>query len=269
MKKSVRLCGSAAWVVLFFATVGCEQRKDMVEKASDQQHLVGDSTTYFQNDPKYIHPDTTYVPGDYPLAEVGNARAVYYTLRQELERAVVDPTALVSLPSGEIAWTSFKDGGKSVLGYFRNYFGVVRLTSKGITEATLVIDVNSLDSAIPGRNNRILNFFFESMKPEFGTAELKLTQFRMKEGSLKQAEGGKEQAVEASGTLTLNGVTKEITTSLALVKQGKTWSITTRVPLTLLISDYAFGARVFTLMKECNHRSLGNLVKVNAKLFFR
>ncbi len=37
----------------------------------------------------------------------------------------------------------------------------------------------------------------------------------------------------------------------------------------ILISDFAFGGRVFALMKECNHHSLGNAVRVKAKLYFR
>lgn len=254
--------------LLLVALVSCEQRRtEKSEPAS--QTLVGDSTTFFQNSPEFINPDTTYVPGDYPLAETANARAVYLATKQGLESAVHDPDAAVSLNAGEITWTSYKDGGKPVLGYFRNYFGVMKFSRKGIERANLVIDVNSLDSAIPGRTNRILNLFFESMKPELGTAELKLTEFTIDEKSFRAAEQGKAQTVSASGTLTLNGVTKDIATTLTIAKQGKTWSVETSRPLLLLISDFGFGGRVYSLMKECNHRSLGNAVRVNAKLYFR
>jgi hypothetical protein len=107
------------------------------------------------------------------------------------------------------------------------------------------------------------------MRPELGTADLRLSEFRMKDGSLRTAESGRKQVVQASGTITLNGTTREIRTELAVEKQGKTWLISTQNPMTLLICDFFSGARVFNLMKECNHRSLGNAVKVNAKLFFR
>jgi polyisoprenoid-binding protein YceI len=263
-----RTCGSVIIVfILAVLFISCERQK---EKAGlPGQIIAGDSTTFFHNLPEFINPDTLYVPGDYPLPEVANARAVYLAAKQSLESAVEDSDAALSINAGEIAWTSYKDGGKPVLGYFRNYFGVLKFSKKGIERADLVIDVNSLDSAIPGRSNRILALFFESMKPEFGTAELKLSKFSFDEGSFRAAEHGKPQTVSASGSLTMNGVSREVTTSLLIVKTGKTWRVETARPLLLLISDFGFAARVFALMKECNHRSLGNAVQVNAKLYFR
>jgi hypothetical protein len=252
--------------ILSFLT-GCQ-----TEKSGDGATYVvleGDSTTHFLNSPQYVNPDPNYVPGDYPLAEVANARAVYHTLKQGLENAVHDEQSAVTVNAGEVAWTSIKDSTKPVLGYFRNYFGVLKWSKKGIENAEIVIDVNSLDSAVPGRNNRILNIFFESMKPEFGAAELKLTKFDLDEKGMRMLEAGTSQNVTATGTLSLNGVTNEASVLLKLSKKGRTWFVETVGPLTILITDHGFGGRVFALMKECNHRSLANAVRVSAKLIFR
>lgn len=256
-------------LIALLLLASCDSKRKQEASKPTEITLTGDSTAFFKNSPEFINPDSLYVPGNFPLAEVANARTVFLATKQGLESAITDPDAVVTINAGEIAWTSYKDGGKPVLGYFRNYFGVVKFSKKGIERADLVIDINSLDSAIPGRNNRILNFFFESMKPEFGTAELTLTKIEADEKAVKAAERGQAQSVAASGTLTLNGVTKEVTTTLLLAKNGKTWSIETSQPIMLLISDFGFGGPVFTLMKECNHHSLGNAVRVKAKLYFR
>jgi polyisoprenoid-binding protein YceI len=240
-----------------------------VGAAQDTLVLRGDSATHFHNDPKYLHPDPAYVPGDYPLEEVGNARAVYYFRKSELASAVKEPNTVVTLDVGEITFTSVKDLIAPVQGYFRQFFGVMRLQNGVPASVDLVVDINSLDTAVPGRNNRILNVFFESMRPELGTAELKFTKLAYEKKELARHRDHTPAVVKATGTMTMNGVTRDITAIVRIGKEGNTWVVESVQPVTLLMSDYAFGSRVFELMKICNHRSIANAVTVDVQMYFR
>jgi polyisoprenoid-binding protein YceI len=231
--------------------------------------LRGDSTTHFKNDPRYINPDPNYVPGDYPLAEVGNARAVYHFKKAELAQAALEENTAVSLDVGEIKFTSIKDATIPVEGYFRSYFGVIRFERRTISSVEMVIDINSLDTAVPGRNNRILNVFFESMRPELGTAELRFTSIELENGSLSDLRDGASVTARASGTITMNDVARDLRANIRIGRQRNTWVVESAQPIMLLISDFGFGGRVAELMKVCNHRSVGNAVNVHVKLYFR
>ncbi len=225
--------------------------------------LPAAAPAHYYNDPKYINPDPNYTPGDYPMADTNQARALYAEQKRELAKRLDDEAYIATLGTGEITYTAIKNESATVLGYFRNYFGVARMGKKGVESVDLLIDVNSMDTAIPGRNNRILTLFFESMKPQFGTAAIHLSHFE----SAGKREG--RHLVRASGEIRLNGVTRPISATLAYKRTGKTWSVQTASPIALQISDFGFGDRIYELMKACNHKSIGNRVEVKVDLRLR
>jgi len=45
--------------------------------------------------------------------------------------------------------------------------------------------------------------------------------------------------------------------------------VETAEPAIVRISDYGFGDKAYALMKECNHKSLGNVVEVKVQLYLR
>ena len=225
---------------------------------------------HFYNPPENLDPDPNYVPGDLPLQEAFPARAVYQLKKAELAGALAaDPDShAVTLGAGEISFAISKNEGAPVLGYFRDYFGVLKIGEAGPERMDIVIDVNSLDSAVPGRNNRILNIFFESAKPEFGTVAAAFDRFEFAAPFADWQEGeGRE--VTASGTITLNNVSRPLTAALNVQRTSTGWSVATAAPLKILISEFDFGNRVYDLMKSCNHKSMGNAVDVNVNLELR
>ncbi|MDP3920534.1 MAG: YceI family protein [Candidatus Omnitrophota bacterium] len=224
---------------------------------------------HFYNPPENINPDPDYAPGDYALPELYAARVTYQILKAQLTEAAAASAAPVTLGLGEITFSSAKNESATVLGYFRNYFGALNLGAEGLESMNLVIDVNSLDTGVPGRNNRILAIFFESMKPELGVATVRFDSFDLGGKTLGTWQDGQAGVVKAGGVLTMNAVVREISAELNVTRQGGTWVVESASPLKLMISDYEFGNRPYDLMKECNHKALGNAVEVNVKLYLR
>jgi hypothetical protein len=218
------------------------------------------------NDPKNLNPDPNYVPGPYAMPDQFAARTDYEARRAELVKLdeVGDAKKLFTLSTGEIAFGAVKNETARVQGYFRNWFGVAKLGAKGIDSMDVLIDVNSLDTAVPGRNYRILNILFDATKPELGTALVRFDKFDLKGKPLAKAK-----SITASGTIDLNGTKKPITAELKVEKKGSTYLVETEKPIALLLSDFALGARVPALLKECNHKSIGNTVEVSVKLALR
>jgi polyisoprenoid-binding protein YceI len=226
---------------------------------------------HFFNNPANLNPDPDYTPGDFPLADIYKAQTIFYTQRSELIAAadVASGDYLYTVGAGEVSFSVMKNETAPVLGYFRDYLGVVKMGPNGPEKMTMVIDINSLDTGVPGRNNRILNLFFESMKPDWGTARVEFDKFDLHGNTLETLEDGQLHRIEAYGTLTLNGKTQKMSAYLKVLKQGGTWAVETEEPVPLFISDFGFGQRIYELMKSCNHKSMGNEVRINAKLYFR
>jgi len=225
---------------------------------------------HFYNPPENINPDPDYVPGDYALASTYQAETLYYAKKNEMAAPRIENSAdyLSSLGLGEVTFESSKNESASVLGYFREYFAIAKLGDYGPTEVTMVINMNSLDTAVPGRNHRILDIFFQSLKPKLGFAVVKFDRLEYDENEFAEMEEGERYPVKAKGTLTLNGVTKEISAVLNVYGKNYMWGVETAEPITLLLSDFNFGNRIYDLMKECNHQSIGNRVDVKVELYF-
>ena len=234
--------------------------------------LHAEAPAHFKNPPENLNPDPAYVPGDYALAEMSASRTVYHAKKTELAGDLESGYSgvLTTLAAGEISFVSTKNETASVPGSFHDFFGVAKFNADGsFQDLRLLIDINSLDTGVPGRNNRLLNILFESMKPDFGTAEIHFDKLDSSGKKLSDAADGESIESQASGTITLHGTTREITAALFLKKQGTLWIVETREPVKLLISDFGFEERVYELMKACNHKSIGNSVGVNVKLYFK
>jgi len=225
---------------------------------------------HFYNAPENINPDPNYTPGEYVMDDTNVARTMFHMKRSELVESALatDVSTLTTLGMGEIAFTSVKNESATVLGYFRNYFGFARLDN-GNAKLEMIVDINSLDTGVPGRNNRILKLFFESMNPKLGYSHIRFDSFSLGAENLETHGDGNVHPIQVPGTITLNGATKEIIANLTLQKQGSLWVVETAEPISILISDFAFGDRAYALIKSCNHKALGNEVTITVRLYFR
>ena len=226
---------------------------------------------HYYNDPSNIHPDPDYVPGDLPLEDVYEANTIYFLKKAVLAESLIEggEGVVSTLGVGEISFSIAKNESAEVLGYFRDYLAVISMNKKGPERMEMLIDINSLDTAVPGRNNRILNLFFRSMESDLGDAVVVFDQFDLGKSSFKSWREGQTYAIGASGSIVLNGVARNISATLDVTPRNRGWVVETQEPIALLISDFQFGNRVYDLMKSCNHISIGNTVGVRVQLYFK
>ena len=140
---------------------------------------------------------------------------------------------------------------------------------KGPERMEMLIDINSLDTAVPGRNNRILNLFFHSMESDMGDAVVVFDQFDLGKSPFRSWREGKTYSIRASGSIILNKVARDISATLDVTPRNRGWVVETKETIALSISDFQFGNRVYDLMKSCNHKSIGNNVGVRVELYFK
>ena len=222
---------------------------------------------HFYNAPENINPDPNYVPGDYALQDIYAARTGYYAKKAELAAAAGTGDA-VTLGTGEISFTIAKNETAHVTGTLKEFLGTLKFGAGGPEKMEIILDVNSLETGVPGRNNRILDIFFQSMKPEWGTASAVFDHFDLG-GAFDAWKDGESREVRASGTLTLNGTARPVTATLTVRRRGQAWLVESSEPLTILLTDFGFENRIYDLMKACNHKSIGNAVEIKVKLELR
>jgi len=226
---------------------------------------------HFYNPKENLNPDPDHTPGNFDLADISVSKSAFYIQKGDLIQSTKASGGklLFTLGSGELTFDSIKNETATVMGYFRNYFGVATMNDAGLEKLDMLVDINSLDTAVPGRNHRILNLFFRSMKPELGTATISFTEFEYGNKTLSDLEDGQVHTISASGSLTLNNTPQNIYATLNIQRINESWHVTTLAPISLLITDYNFGNRPYELMVSCNHKALGNKVGVNVDMYFR
>ncbi len=216
-----------------------------------------------------VNPDSDFIPGPYPETD-SQAAIQHYNERVDALDPDGEMVLDVQKEETEITWKAIKNETASVLGYFRTFDGYLSFENGKFNKAELLVSVNSLDSAVPGRDNRIKTIFFESMKTEMSTGVLVLDKIINGSPYLSAIQNGAPHELVATGLFTLGTATLPVTVNLQAKwdKERETLSIETSKPLTLLISDLGLKKNAPTLMKECNHKSLGNAVEINCKLKF-
>ena len=224
---------------------------------------------HYTNPPENINTTPNYIPGPWPMPDIFAAKTAYELNKQEWKEDLVEEEGLLyTLGIGEIAYSSIKNETATVLGYFRNYTGFAKVEDGKLKRMQMMIDVNSMDTGVPGRNHRILEIFFESMNPEFGKASITFDKFK-KMKKLEKWKDGKVHEFKAFGSLTFHGTMRPIRADLKVQYLAGSWKVTTKKPIDIFISDYKLGEQALKLMKVCNHKSLGNKVEVKTELYFR
>ncbi|OGW82982.1 MAG: hypothetical protein A2Z83_01245 [Omnitrophica bacterium GWA2_52_8] len=233
---------------------------------------LAQQTEPYVNPSENINPDPNYVPGDYVMPDTNQSRIVYETAKAELANLAVglDSQTATTLGLGEIKFRSIKNETAEVLGYFRHYFGLVRFKDGEFGTLDMVVDINSLDTGVPGRNNRVLDILLQSAVPELGVVKIHFEEFRIEggESSLGALQPGKSYAASASGSLVLNGRTLPVQAVLSVVKKENGWVVETTAQIPVRLSDLGYGARVYDLMRSCNHKSISDTVEIGVKLYF-
>lgn len=131
-------------------------------------------------------------------------------------------------------------------------------------EATLVIDLSSVDTANTTRDERMRNYLFET--ENYANAEVKLT---LEADWLENLEVGETQLLDALPSLELHGFTVELSTQLQVTKLSSTTIIVKNVqPILLSATPFNLVPGIETLRDLANLSSISHAVPVNFTLFF-
>lgn len=224
---------------------------------------------HYINKSRDFNSDPDFIPGDYPAPDTLLALDHYEEMVDSLdpEGNVLD---VMREEGDEITWTAIKNKTKTVLGYFRTFDGYISFKEGKFSKAELLISVNSLDSAIPGRDNRIKSIFFQSMMPQMASGILVLDKVEMGPPFISAIQNGASHKIKLGGYFTLGAKTLPVSVMLEVMwdSNEEVLSVQTVEPLEIFVSDLNLQNRMPELMRECNHKSMGNLVKIACKLRF-
>jgi len=233
------------------------------------QAVLAKDETHFFNPIENFNRDPNYVPGQYDKQDTNMAESAYYLKQSEYVDKSKGSDHLVVLGGGDITFSSTKNESAEVLGYFREYYGYVDVANDMPKAMFLVINVNSLDTSVPGRNNRILDLFFRSFEPELGKIVVEFKTIEVSGKTLSELSDGQEHTVDVRGNVFLNGQRKEVKASVTIKRQQGAWHAYTAKPITLFLSDFNYEKEVYALMKSCNHKSISDKVDVMINVYLK
>lgn len=188
-----------------------------------------------------------------------------------LNRYFLSLALLVGAPAALADWQLNNDGSsvdfisvkKSTVGEVHHF----KQLSGGITDggqASIDIDLSSVETNIPIRNERVQKLLFETAK--FPKARIHTT---VDDKRLKAMKAGETFDTEAELTLSLHDSEKTLKTRLRVVKlAGDRLLVSTADPLILNAGDYRLTQGVDKLREIAGLPSISPVVPVTATLVF-
>jgi hypothetical protein len=144
--------------------------------------------------------------------------------------------------------------------------GAVTLAAPG--KGQLSVDLDSIDSAVPIRNERLRNIFFETSGLGWDSAEVVVS--AVPDAALAALAKDRRVAnLSLAGTLSVHGRTAALamTVDAAYTPDGRL-TVTTTTPALVKISDLGLTDNLRRLSAICMHDSIDDVVRVDASLSF-
>lgn len=164
--------------------------------------------------------------------------------------------------------TALKDEKVPVKGSLNLTQGSLDLTASAQPAATLTVDLESYDSGLPLRNERVRKLFFNSDKPDLAQATFTSDGIAVKDVQKLRAEL-QLAGVAVSGTLSFHGESHKIQTTLDI---GYTWggtlSVKTATPIVFKISTWQLLDNLKAMMAACGHLKIDDGVMLDVTAEF-
>jgi len=188
-------------------------------------------------------------------------------------RYLIPLILLLASQALQAAWVP--DNSRSVLNYISTKKGHVMEADNTFTSlrggiddsgnARLEIALNTVDSHIPIRNQRMRQYLFET-----GRFPMAVFRTRIDPGLLGDLGAGEERRIAVSGQLGLHGVKGRIATQLRVMglKDGAL-RVETTIPVILNALDYAFGSGIEKLKGLARLSAIATSVPVSFSLVFK
>jgi hypothetical protein len=160
-----------------------------------------------------------------------------------------------------------KDSANPVVGVMHLSDGAMTLSSP-TPSARLSIDIDSLDTGVPIRNERVRKIFFETSGVGWDTIEVSVPAIRPDLLATLRTKRRVEQA-KVDATLQIHGrkVMTVLTVDASYADDGRL-TVKTSSPIQVKISDFALTDNLHRLSAICMHDSIDDLVAVDATLVF-
>lgn len=170
-------------------------------------------------------------------------------------------------PTSVIYLTTIKDSAipvKASLGFAE---GTLQLASADAFLA-LTVDLESFDSGLPLRNDRVRKIFFNSDKKEMSQAIFKIA--ALPGDALAKLKADKElKDYSLEGELDFHGVKKNITAKLnASITPAGRIAVKSVQPLEIKISDFSLSENLKSMIQVCGHLGIDDLVKLDVAVEF-
>lgn len=127
----------------------------------------------------------------------------------------------------------------------------------------LTIDLNSVETMVPVRNERMREMLFDTV--DFPTATVSAD---IDPAILGEVDGGKTVSAEVPVTLSLHGVEKTLTLPVTVFRDGGGMRVMTPYPVLIRADDFALGGGVEALRKVAGLNTISTAVPVSFDLLF-
>lgn len=173
-----------------------------------------------------------------------------------------------SLNTSILYLTTLKDGGIPVKGSLNIAQGSLDLSGKSSPALSLTIDLESFDSGLPLRNERVRQIFFNSDKKEFSTAVLTVDSFPADVVKKLRDEKGLTEVI-VDGNLDFHGKKQKLSVKLGVsVTPAGRLAVKSVTPVEVKISDWPLADNLKSLMQVCGHQKIDNVVTVDVNVEF-
>jgi len=185
-------------------------------------------------------------------------------------RAVAPGDAPADIEKSRVTLAMVKDRdiANPVIGRLLLRDGALSLASSAAGSAKLVMDLDTFESTIPIRNERVRNIFFETSGLGWDTAELVVPAIGV---DVVKALGDKRhvEGVALDGTLKVHGRTVKVTMRVdARYGEDGRLFVKTTAPVEVKVSDLGLTDNLHRLSQICMHDSIDDVVKIEAALEF-
>lgn len=127
--------------------------------------------------------------------------------------------------------------------------------------ATLEIDLTSVDSLIPIRNERMLKWLFETAK--FAKANINVS---IDPASMKKLNKNTHLNTEVEATVDLHGTKKKLTAKVFISKSNNTLTVVSTQPILVQANDFLLVKGINKLQEIAKLKSISHTVPVSFNL---
>ncbi len=164
----------------------------------------------------------------------------------------------------KIEFVSVKDQGVNVPGTFNTMEGIFSFGKKDSLSGEVTVDIDSLSTGNPARDQNLKELFFETgKKPGYKTAR-----FLLKGRTPKEDIPIDGQTKVLKGTLEMHGKKVSLDIPLSVTERPDSIQVKTASPIVLDFSKWNLMVNVPTLMKACGHKNLEPKASLNLDLVF-